>query len=464
MKTELEGATEVTALVIAWSAAEPHRVGEVALIADDAPPQMLGRGDPEDQATDRVAFFRQRPGSLVACPPIQGPAISQEQLLLRPTSDGLEFERVGRCAVLVDGSPLDRGCLRPGATLSLKHQLVLYCTRRPARMAALRSYDPAKLSSFGEPDEHGMVGESPAAWELRDELAFAAGAEKHVLVLGESGCGKELAAQAIHGLSRRAAAPMVARNAATFPAGIIDAELFGNVRDYPNPGMEERAGLIGEAHESTLFLDEIAELPPELQAHLLRVLDAGGEYQRLGDATMRHADLRIVAATNRDPADLKQDLLARLTLRVVVPGLLARREDIPLLVRHMLRQAALDSAEIRERFFVEREGGALEARIDPDLIEALLRHGYTLHARELEGLLWQAISHSPGKFIALIDEVAGKINIQPPATESAAEPSAEEIRACLERHGNKVSKAWRELGLNSRYALYRLMKKHGIVV
>jgi transcriptional regulator with GAF, ATPase, and Fis domain len=98
-----------------------------------------------------------------------------------------------------------------------------------------------------------------------------------VLLLGESGAGKELAARAIHGLGDRRARPLVARNAATMPETLIGAELFGNVKNFPNPGMPERPGLIGEADRSTLFLDEIGDLPEACQVHLLRVLDDGGE-------------------------------------------------------------------------------------------------------------------------------------------------------------------------------------------
>ena len=132
-----------------------------------------------------------------------------------------------------------------------------------------------------------------------------------MLVRGESGTGKELCAAAIHGLSARGARPLVARNAATFPAGLVDAELFGNAKNYPNPGTAERDGLIGEADGTTLFLDEIGELPAAPQAHLLRVLDRNGEYQRLGDSRPRCADLRVVAATDRAVSELKHDFAAR---------------------------------------------------------------------------------------------------------------------------------------------------------
>jgi two-component system nitrogen regulation response regulator GlnG/two-component system response regulator HydG len=445
---------EVPALVVLWSGSEPRRVGEVALLTDtDA--RMLGRGEREEgDAHERLAFCRQRPGALSPTPPLQGPAISREQLLVRAADGGIEVERVGRCPLLIGGATVERGFVRYGETLALKHQLLLYAALRPMQLSPI---DPgAELHAFGEPDAHGMVGESPVAWELREQLSFCAGADAHVLLSGESGSGKELAAQAIHRLSRRAPKSMVSRNAATFPPGIIDAELFGNVKDYPNPGMEARGGVIGEADGSSLFLDEIAELPIELQAHLLRVLDAGGEYQRLGDAQVRRANLRLIAATNRDVEDIKHDLLARLTLRVSLPGLGDRREDIPLVIRHLLRQAAHKSPSVAERFF-EPSG---EPRIDPDLVEALVRHRYRHHVRELDTLLWQAIGSSKGRYIALIDELRGAI--EPDETPAAGEPSAEEVRTSLARHDNKVARAYKELGLKSRYALYRLMKKYDI--
>src|SRR5262249_66785 len=162
---------------------------------------------------------------------------------------------------------------------------------------------------------------TPLAWALRDTVAFAARAEGHVLVRGESGSGKELCATAIHRLSTRGERALVARNAATFPAGLVDAELFGNAKNHPNPGTAEREGegLVGEGDGGTLFLDEIGELPAALQAHLLRVLDRNGEYQRLGESRVRRADLRVVAATNRGVAELKHDFAARFTLAVEIP-------------------------------------------------------------------------------------------------------------------------------------------------
>ena len=236
-------------------------------------------------------------------------------------------------------------------------------------------------------------------WRLRESIAFAAKADTHVMLLGESGTGKELAAHAIHKLSSRGERTFVARNAATLPSGLIDAELFGNAKNYPNPGMPDRPGLIGEADGGSLFLDEIGELPVELQAHLLRVLDSDGEYQRLGEGTTRRSRLRIIAATNRDIGALKHDFAARFTARVDLPALGMRREDVPLLARHLLLRAAKKSPEIAGHFIAQTESGHEYPRIHPQLVQHLLQRRYTANIRELDAMLWRAMSESHGDVI-----------------------------------------------------------------
>src|SRR5262249_46773968 len=146
------------------------------------------------------------------------------------------------------------------------------------------------------------------------ELGMIAPRSGHVIVFGTSGTGKELVAAALHGLSGRSGA-FVARNSVTLPEALVDAELFGNLKGYPNPGMPDRAGLVGAAHGGSLFLDEFGELPLSAQAHLLRVLDAG-EYQRLGETGVRRADFRLLAATNRAESAFRQDVLARFDFRL----------------------------------------------------------------------------------------------------------------------------------------------------
>ncbi len=448
------------ALVIVSCLEEPQRVGEVVLFAPRPSPhavQILGRGDGEDEAgkgESRVRLYRQRPGELVAAPPLSGPALSRRLLAVSPRAGGLEIERLGRRALSVNGTVVDRATIDDGDTVNLGGQLVLLCTRRPALMPAAAHFPMTRAPAFGEPDALSVIGESPAAWHLRDQLGFAAAAGKHVLVHGASGTGKELAARAIHGLSPRASGPLVARNAATLPASLIDAELFGNAKNYPNQGMAERPGLIGQAHGGVLFLDELAELPADLQAHLLRVLDAGGEYQRLGDATTRRSDFLLVAATNRPLSALKHDLLARLTLRIETPPLDARREDVPLLLRSLLLGAARTSP-VAARFVSARGEGRIDARLDPDLVEALVRRSYETHVRELETLLWRAMAASPGDTVVAPPE----LRVGP-----RQDPTEEQIRASLAREKGNVRRAAQALGVSSRYGLYRLMKKYGIAI
>jgi two-component system nitrogen regulation response regulator GlnG/two-component system response regulator HydG len=411
----------VLALVIAWSLAEPDRTGEVVLMAEGQA-LILGRGGPQ-QGDDlpRVGFYRQRPGRLEPTGPLQAAGISRRQLRIEAHTGELHVSRLGKGRMLVDSAAVDHAVVRPGDTVHIENQLLLLCTLRPRTMPAHEGF--ATTFAFGQPDPDGMVGESPASFQLREQIAFCARGAGHVLILGDSGSGKEIAARAIHRLSSRGVRPLCARNAATLPAGLIDAELFGNDRNYPNPGMRERPGLLGEADGSVLFLDEIGELPAELQAHLLRVLDAGGEYQRLGESRTRTTDVRLVAATNRSATDLKHDFASRFALCLTIPGLGERREDIPLVVRHLLREAASRDPSFGARFLEGWDGHSGEPRVDPTLMDALLRHAYKHHVRELAQLLWAAIASSDAHYVTFGKTLGAQLSVAPPlahATEATA--------------------------------------------
>src|SRR5690606_5527368 len=189
-----------------------------------------------------LVFCEQRPGSSLATPAWTSTRISRRQLRLR-LLDGARVgvQNVGRRELLVNGLPAKQATLGVGDTLMVKASALFVVEARPREFPALRHYAGPPFG-FGEPDAHGMVGESPHAWRLREQLAAAAAANLHVLLLGESGAGKELAAKVVHGLSARSGGPMVERNAATIPSTLLDAELFGNVRNFPNTGSPERPG------------------------------------------------------------------------------------------------------------------------------------------------------------------------------------------------------------------------------
>lgn len=449
-------------LVIVWSASESDRAGEVALLRHGEAME-LGR---ELAGPNALVFARQRPGSTIERPPLLGPGISRKQLKLRARQGAITVEQLGRCALLVGGEETTRAVLTPGDVLTLRGQLMLLCVERPAVLPAAVDARWDDTHGFGRADALGLVGESPAIWELRDQLAFAAKTDAHTLVTGDSGTGKEVVARGIHALSKRARGRFIGRNASTMPAGLVDAELFGNVRNYPNPGTPERAGLIGEAQGGTLFLDELGELAPDLQAHLLRVLDGGGEYHRLGESSPRRADVRLIGATNRDPTELKHDLLPRLSVRVAVPSLIDRREDLPLLVQHLLERELERSPEAVERF--RADDGSF--RVEAAVIEDLLTSPLPGNVRDVLAYLWAAMRDSrsgairppsarrEAKPASAVSRSGAPAN---PAPRDTA-PTEEEVRAVIRRCEGNLKKAARELGLPSRYGLYRLLKRFDI--
>jgi two-component system nitrogen regulation response regulator GlnG/two-component system response regulator HydG len=453
------GAADVLHLVIAWSLDEPDRIGETAPIGA---PCLVGRGSPEADPFPRACFSRVRPGLVQACPPLETRRLSRKQLVCEPAgAEAVRIRNVGKRAMSHNGRFEEEGTFVAGDTLALQDAMLFVVEKRP-RLIPRSMALPAGVPDFpfGEPDAQGFVGESPASWRLRKELAIAARADAHVLVLGESGTGKELAALLLHELSERRARPLVSRNAATIPDSLADAEFFGNRENYPNPGMAMRPGLIGEANGGNLFLDEIGELPEKLQSHLLRVLDARGDYQRLGDARTLRSDFRLFAATNRPLSALKHDLLARFALRIRVPGLNERRSDIAFIARKLLRDGAHRTADNEAAFVDVRTDGTHVPRLDPALMDALVRHTYHHHVRELRRLLMCSAASSTGQFLKLTDAVLR--DLSPPSAHDGGEPSSARLRHALAKAQGNKNAAAKLLGLPSRFALYRLMRKHGL--
>jgi two-component system nitrogen regulation response regulator GlnG/two-component system response regulator HydG len=470
----------VLALVVAWCPQEPFRVGEVAVFppAEASRERILGRGapDPADERL-RLEFGRHRPGELKPSPPLDIASISRAQLSICVCHDArLALQNVGKASLRINGEEAQSAEVGPGDIIQLGRQLLLLCTRRPAWLPANASSSVAH--PFGEPDADGMVGESWKMWELRQALAFAAGRSDHVLIVGPSGTGKELVARAMHERSSRSKGPFVARNAATIPDGLIDAELFGHAKNYPNAGMAERVGLVGEADGGSLFLDEFGELPSSHQAHLLRVLDAG-EYQRLGEARRKSSQFRLIAATNRDSSALKHDILARLALRVQTPSLNECREDIPFLVAHLLQRIAREAIHHGIRAMV----GSWKPRIPLDLMCALLMRDYQTNVRELFGLLLEAHRYGNAEELCLpprastsqrnresteaasgLGHRADEVSASPDWPAESPPLTAERIQACLDEHNGALELTWKALGLPNRHVLRRLIEKHRLVI
>jgi two-component system, NtrC family, response regulator HydG len=295
---------------------------------------------------------------------------------------------------------------------------------------------------------------------VKEVIQRAASAPGTVLITGETGTGKELAARAIHRGSPRAPKPFVAVNCAALTESLLENELFGHARGAFTGAGAARAGLVEHASGGTLFLDEIGTMSRTVQATLLRAVEAG-EVRRIGENETRRVDVRFVAATNADlrgaveAGEFRADLYYRLNVhRVHLPPLRERAGDVRLLVD----------------YFVSRDGAP--AGIDgctPAALEALAGYAYPGNVRELEHLVQRAIAIARPPWIDVDDLPADVLAPRPlvPAaadgTVAAARERAERemILAALGRTGGEIAAAARDLQI-SRTTMWRLMKKHGI--
>jgi DNA-binding NtrC family response regulator len=241
--------------------------------------------------------------------------------------------------------------------------------------------------------EASMVGESPALARVRQQIAQVGPTDSSVLLLGETGTGKELVARAIHAASSRSARPLVSVNCAALPRELVESELFGHEKGAFTGAAAQRRGRFELAEGGTLFLDEVGELPSEAQAKLLRALQER-EFERVGGTRTIRADARLIAATNRDlqsrvsAGSFRADLYYRLNVfPIELPPLRERREDIPPLVQHLAERAA------------RRLGRELEA-VAPSFIERAKAHDWPGNVRELENVIERALIMSGG---ALLD-------------------------------------------------------------
>jgi DNA-binding NtrC family response regulator len=299
----------------------------------------------------------------------------------------------------------------------------------------------------------GMVGSSPAMLIMQQQIRQAATSDAPVLVVGESGSGKELVARSLHRLGSRSEGPFVAVNAAAIPEGLAEGELFGAERGAFTGATTARVGLFEQADHGTLFLDEVTEMPLALQAKLLRVLE-DGRIRRVGAHTEIRCDVRVIAATNRDPMTaveqgrMRPDLLYRLdVLRLDVPPLRERRDDLPLLVAHFLRDC------------VARHGKQVSG-VDPEAMAALLGHDWPGNVRELRNVIERAYTHAHGPSLSARDlgvglgdeardaTLADVGGIVLPHGITAAEAERILILETLRATGNNKAETARRLGLD----------------
>ena len=270
----------------------------------------------------------------------------------------------------------------------LLHELTAAMEKR--RLKSENAYLRAQLQDRFRLD--GIIGRTPIMLQMFDLIRTVAATSSTVLISGDTGVGKELAARAIHDGSPRRAQRFVAINCGAIPETLLEAELFGHVRGAFTGAVANRQGRLEQAHRGTLFLDEVGTMSPALQSKLLRVLQTR-EFERVGDSQTVKVDVRILAATNSDLRKLvdegtfREDLYYRLNvIPVRVPSLRERRADVPLLAQHFLDGLAKDAVPARGR-----------VTLTQDAQQALMAYDWPGNVRQLENIMERAFALSPGR-------------------------------------------------------------------
>ena len=313
----------------------------------------------------------------------------------------------------------------------------------------------AKTSGYGE-----MLGSAPTMQRVFELMDAVATSDANVLIVGESGTGKELVADAIHARSPRSQGPWVKINCAALPKDLIESELFGHVKGAFTGATTDKVGLLEEAHRGSIMLDEITEMPLDLQAKLLRVLEER-LVRRIGCPRTIPVDFRLITSSNRGPEDavkegrLRQELYFRInTVTITLPPLRERTGDIPLLARHYLQR------------FTAKHGRAVET-LSPETYRRFLAHPWPGNVRELEHAIERAVLVARGPEIG-VGDLPESLGVSTDTSVSAGPlpGSLEEIerasilRALESTNWNKQAAA-ALLGLR-RPTLYSKMRKHGI--
>ncbi len=328
----------------------------------------------------------------------------------------------------------------------------------------LAGLSPPRESSGETPQVRGFLHASAASAAIAARLPTLAACGANVLIVGETGTGKEVCAQAVHYLSARAARPMVAVNCGAIPAELVEAELFGHVKGAYTTAHASRSGLVQEAEGGTLFLDDVDCLPLQAQAKLLRFLQEH-EYRPLGSNAVRRADVRVVAASNCDLYALsrqdrfRQDLYFRLNvLNIALPPLRDRREDLPVLALHFARSFA-------------REFDRPARTLSSAALAKLAQHDWPGNVRELQHVIERAVVLASGALLGAADI---DIDLAAPSRDDGLQVSFRDakkrvvdaferdyIERLLEAHAGNITNAAR-VAKKDRRALFELIRKHHI--
>jgi two-component system response regulator HydG len=385
-----------------------------------------------------------------------------QSILAVPVVDG----GIVVAVVCVDSTRKDAFTAATEAALSGLSQPLGRALRNAARFTKLERQTKALVEKVG--DDGGVLGQAPTFLAALRAVRRVATADVPVLLLGETGTGKEVMAREVHRCSARRERPFVAVNCAALPAELLEAELFGHTAGAFTGATKARAGRFAAAEGGTLFLDEVGELGASAQARFLRALESG-ELQRVGDDKPTKADVRVVAATNRDLQDpatgFRSDLYYRLAVvSVRLPPLRDRREDVPLLAEAFCLEAAIE------------QGRPVEG-LTPAAREALLRHAWPGNVRELKNAIRHATIFCHGALLEE-DDLPEHVRAARGAPKAGAAPrTLEELQEAkrlatleverafaarlLDEAGGNVAQAARLAGL-SRPAFYDLLSRAGL--
>ncbi|MFP4477446.1 MAG: sigma-54-dependent transcriptional regulator [Desulfatibacillaceae bacterium] len=333
--------------------------------------------------------------------------------------------------------------------------------KRQMSLENLRLKERLRELEENRDDRPLMVGNSPPVRRVTRLLEQVAPADSNLLITGETGTGKELAARTIHHLSRRREHPFVAFNCGAFAEDLIANELFGHEKDAYTGARAQKTGLLETAHKGTVFLDEIGEMPLNMQVSLLRVIEEG-EVLRVGGTTPVPVDVRFVAATARDlhhecdKGRFRNDLYYRLNVvTITMPPLAEREGDIPLLVSHFLARKG-------------RKAGKSIRGVEPEAMEVLTSYSWPGNVRELENVMERAVVLAGGDTIRPHDLPADltMLNVTTHRAGQARLQTLEEqekdyIARVLDQTGWNKTKAAEILGID-RASLWRKLKRFGL--
>jgi len=320
------------------------------------------------------------------------------------------------------------------------------------------THDLKRSGRFGR-----LVGNSDAMTKVYEQIGRVAVTSVTVLVTGESGSGKELAARTVHDMSRRRARPFLAVNCGAISPNLMESEIFGHEKGSFTGAERQHQGFFERAHGGTLFLDEITEMPRALQVKLLRVLETR-TFMRVGSTTAQETDVRVIAASNRDPlramaeGELREDLYYRLNVFPLhLPPLRERPLDIPLLASHFLQEIG------------QREGAS--KRLSPAALQGLARYRWPGNVRELRNALQRAYVMTPGPEIdeqwlprdvlAVPAANAANGSLQVPVGTPLADVERQVILATLEHYGHQKERTAAALGVSLK-TLYNRLKEYGL--